>query len=210
MCLLIENTDHWATFRETPSAIQILKLSTTYNLDVAVSQLLERGVGVHRRHDGESGLEHVYGLPAIDDNSISRVQQFLKYADSTSINQTNPMSGLGLIHISNDLDEQQFRRMILELTIEAGASPNLRTASDVGDTGLTYHLDQKNFELACVLLEQGADPLIPSLHGWTAVHMAAARGAMPFMSRLLSPGEPTWTVDWEHGCRTVYQSETFH
>ncbi|KAF0315992.1 ankyrin repeat protein [Colletotrichum asianum] len=209
ICLLIENTDYWATFRETPSAVQMLKLSATFNLNMAVSQLLERGVGVHRRHDGESALKHVYELPAIDDNSISRVQQFLKHADSTSINQTNPTSGLGLIHISNDLDEQQCRGKILELTVESGASPDLRTASDLGFTGLLHHLHQSNFDSACILLDQGANPLLPSLRGWTAVHMAAAKDATPFLSRLLSPKEFAWMIDWESGCRSVFCSEKF-
>ncbi|CAI0644315.1 unnamed protein product [Colletotrichum noveboracense] len=210
MCLLLEATEYWTSFQDTDCAVQVLKLSTNLDYDMTSFQLMRRGVKVHRRVEGISALEHIYTLPAVDDENVSRIEEFLKHADPGSINQTNPTSGLGLIHVSTDMDEQQFRRKILELTMEAGASPNLRTASDVGDTGLTYHLDQKNFELACVLLEQGADPLIPSLHGWTAVHMAAARGAMLFMSRLLSPREPTWTIDWEHGCRTVYQSETFN
>lgn len=207
MCRLIENTDYWAAFRETPSAIQMLKLSATFNLDLAVSKLLERGIGVHQRHDGLSALEHVYNLPAVDDQSVSRVQRFLKFTDSASMNQTNPTSCLGLIHLRNSMDEEQPRKKILELTIESGASPNLRTTDGFRSPGIVHHLDERNFHLASVLLDRGADPLIPCLKGWTAVHMAASRDATSFLSSLLSPKWSMWTIDWERGCRFCLNGE---
>lgn len=253
--LLLERTEYWTSFRDSDCAVHFLKLSAHLHYDDTVSQLLRRGVGVHRRVKGVSALEHVYARPAEDDEDVLRIQDFLQYADSASMNQTNPTSGLGLIHLTHSWDEEQFRRKILEITVKSGASPNLRIASDVGTnatsgsklvhlrnmrdkeqfrrkapfkisvgpsarssrriasdvavgfTGLLFHLDQGNFGLACALLEQGADPLMPSLQGWTAIHMAAARDATTFLSSLLLPREPKWTIDWERRCQCVLNSE---
>ncbi|KAF4877431.1 Ankyrin-2 [Colletotrichum siamense] len=209
LCLLIESTDYWAAFRETLSAVQFLQLGISLEYDMTVMLLLERGVGVHRRFGGYSPLEQIYALPAIDDYSISIVRLFLRHSDPTCLSQTNPTSGLGLVHMFNRKDKSHFRRQILEITIRSGANPNLRTNFGLHSSSLVHHLEEKNFDLASGLLQSGADPTIPCRDGWSALHMAAYQDVTAFLLNLMSPNNSHWALDWNLGCFHSRGSESF-
>lgn len=209
VCLLIESTEYWSTFQESPSACQLLKLSASLKYDKALEQLLQRGVEVNRRVGDVSAIEHVCALPAINDESVSRFQSLLKHADPAFLNLTNPNSGLGLIPISDPRDGTHYRREILQITIASGANPNLRTTTHFQSPGMVYHLEERNFDLASVLLERGADLTIRCKDGWSPLRMAAFRNATGFLSKLISPKDSYETLNWEIGCRFSHGSESF-
>ncbi|KAK1458788.1 hypothetical protein CCUS01_09042 [Colletotrichum cuscutae] len=197
LCFLLKATTHWNSFQESLYAVELLKVSSTLNYSMTVDWLLARGIGVHRRCKGVSTMEHICALPAAREDDNSRVRQLLDHADPVCLNHTNPTSGLGLIHISNEKDVPQFRHGIVEMLLGRGVIPDLRISIWPRSSALVYHLSKKHFDLAATLLHQGADPTIPCRSGWTAIHAAIARDNVSFLSDILKHSDPIWKIDWE-------------
>lgn len=206
LCLLVNATTYWDSFKESPCAVELLKISATLNYSMALDQLLSRGISVHRRCEGISALEHVCALPATHDDDAFRVRQLLDYADLMYLNHTNPKSGLGLIHLWSEADVSPFRHEIVEMLLGRGASPDLRINTSPYSTALTYHLAWNHSDLAATLLRQGANPTVSCRFGWTATHTAIAFRNVLFLSELLEQRSPLWTIDWEGQCDIVYHS----
>ncbi|KAK0380216.1 hypothetical protein CLIM01_02441 [Colletotrichum limetticola] len=119
------------------------------------------------------------------------------------------ISGLGLIHLSNEKDVPQFRHGIVEMLLGHGVIPDLRISIWPRSSALVYHLSKKHFDLAATLLRQGADPSAPDRKGWTATHAAIARGNVSFLSDLLDIRKCTWKIDWEGQCGLTYDGQAY-
>ncbi|KAI3532766.1 hypothetical protein CSPX01_13226 [Colletotrichum filicis] len=197
LSFLLKATTYWNSFQESLYAVELLKVSSTLNYSMTVDWLLARGIGVHRRCKGVSTLEYICALPAAREDDNSRVRQLLDHADPVCLNHTNPTSGLGLIHLSNDKDVPQFRHGIVEMLLGRGVAPDLRISIWPRSSALVYHLLKKHFDSAATLLHQGADPTIPCRSGWTAIHAAIARDNVSFLSDILNHSDPIWKIDWE-------------
>ncbi|KAK1455122.1 hypothetical protein CMEL01_03882 [Colletotrichum melonis] len=209
LCFLLKATTYWNSFQGSLYAVELLKVSSTLNYGMTVGQLLTRGIDVHRRCKGSSTLEHICALPAACEDDNSRVRQLLDHADPVCLNHTNPSSGLGLIHLSNEKDVPQFRHGIVEMLLGHGVIPDLRISIWPRSSALVYHLSKKHFDLAATLLRQGADPSAPDRKGWTATHAAIARGNVSFLSDLLDIRKCTWKIDWEGQCGLTYDGQAY-
>ncbi|KXH66161.1 hypothetical protein CSAL01_10426 [Colletotrichum salicis] len=162
LCFLLKTTSYWNSFKESLCGVELLKVSATLNHSMAVDQLLTQGISVLRRYKGVSAPEHVCALPATHEEDTSRVRQLLEYADSMFLNHTNPKSGLGLIHLTNEADVPQFRYKLVEMLLGCGVSPDLRIRIWPRPSALVYHLSRNRVDLAAILLRLGADPTVPT------------------------------------------------
>ncbi|KZL87412.1 ankyrin unc44 [Colletotrichum incanum] len=179
------------SFKESPTAVQCLKLAVQQEHTYLVAKLLELGVSVHARCENVSVLEsacmpHSTCQPAMFDKLI-------EHADSSKLNDVNSF-GIGLLFRLLDHRVLHHRHK-LSTIVRKGCDPNTKTPSGV--PMVVAYIEERQTESALVLLEAGADPAALSKSGLDAALAAASRGDLLVLNKIKSIRS---SFDWNKSC----------
>ncbi|GKT61755.1 ankyrin unc44 [Colletotrichum tofieldiae] len=183
------------SFKESPTAVQCLKLAIQQEHTYLVAKLLELGVSVHARCENVSVLEsacmpHSTCQPAMFDKLI-------EHADPSKLNDVNSF-GIGLLF--RLLDHRVFHhKHKLSTIVRKGCDPNTKTPSGV--PMVVAYIEERQTESALVLLEAGADPAALSKSGLDAALAAASRGDLLVLNKIKSVRS---SFDWGKSCTYAF------
>ncbi|KAI1771159.1 ankyrin [Hypoxylon cercidicola] len=195
-CDILNDTCQWSGFQTGPLIISLLKSAVIFNKVALVRLLLEKGVPAHRRVRDESALE----IGCDSRVKIDTFRLLLEYADKEQLDETNAAkNGLGLIHQLAHFDASD---KVVEL-LRRGADANLRIARYPNQSAVVFHLQNTSHSTWTALLEHGADPTLVDQNNVDGCLMAAARGILKFLAKVLEMKAPSWQLDWKRRCNII-------
>ncbi|KAK1980361.1 ankyrin repeat-containing domain protein [Colletotrichum cereale] len=166
------------SFKESPTAVQCLKMAIQLGHTDLAAKLLDLGVSVHVPYEGISALEsacmpHSTCEPAMFDNLI-------KHANVSKLNEVNSF-GIGLLYRLLDPRVSHHEHK-LSAIVRKGCDPNVKTPSGV--PMVVAYIEEHRTGAALVLLQAGADPAASSATGVDAALAAASRGNLLVLHKI--------------------------
>lgn len=214
----IASTRYWDTAKVSAGAVKLLEIYVLEFRIEAVKALLENGVSVHQRVTGIAPIELVCQPEARrlheDDIGKEIIVTLLEHTEPDKMNRLTPNGeGIGLLHRLAKVTTTPTVLWFVEELIKAGVDINGRAFMH-NCTALLYHLDEKSFQIAELLLRMGADPLLianPPLiadplqidgwDGYDAAKMATLRGGSSFLRQLLENSRSSGlSIPWDRTC----------
>ena len=200
---VMEQSGFWSEFHISQPAARLLKQTICENGLGLMEDLLKKGISGHQRVDGCSAMEKfVCQPPATPLEAKPVFEILLKYGDNSRINEPAP-NGLALIHLPTTASE-----WMVDLLVEQGANPDLRTEDSFKQSALTHHLLNGRFIYASALFKNGADPCKANPAGWNAICAASYRGSAQFLKQIYDADELEKRIDWKHTCMLFLMNGT--
>lgn len=201
---VLDQTQWWASAKNSDATINYFRRAITdKNLEV-LQLLLERGVDIHQRTDGEgSPVEYAFkssralSLCAIE-NGREFLQQLLDHSDNRKLGENLPHgSRLSLLHrLATDEDATSILWLVKAL-VHRGVDVN-GMAQDNKTPVLVYHVSKASYQCADLLLDLGADPGLSVPGSCDAAQIAITDDNVDFLKRILEHTTRTLTiVDWK-------------
>ncbi|KAK8067374.1 hypothetical protein PG997_014121 [Apiospora hydei] len=196
---VINVTDYWPQFRDSPMALDLLKSSYYPSIHVPLFQLLlEKGVfpGNHEPCEALRSIRLLY-FPELDERYNvfkEQSQLILDRAPKSAWNTTDPAEEeSGLIHCTRSV-------WLTEELIRRGADPNLRTSLRHGNVpALVHHILRGRPKVALCLLKNGARADETGADGVNAMHAAVITGNLGILESILPilsfTEHPSW-ISW--------------
>ncbi|KAK4163823.1 ankyrin repeat-containing domain protein [Cladorrhinum sp. PSN259] len=196
------STKHMELAIRDPVVLILLRDAVYFDISWLLDLLLENGVDVHTRGDDKtvSALE----LACIPGPRCSprTLEKLLAKADPARIDELKNKDGFqqGLIHIlASPVQNDPYPCEKLEILIHKGLRVDARTGNGVPP--MVFHLEQRSFETAKILLKAGADPNLQDSDGWDSILTAVKVNDPGFLQEVerLATAKPG-SVDWQKQC----------
>ncbi|ETS79164.1 hypothetical protein PFICI_09017 [Pestalotiopsis fici W106-1] len=211
--LAFDSTKYWDTAKTSPTTIRLFKQAIADGHGELVSVLLRRGVDVHQRQDGVSAVEFLCLESQVMTNHATAkgrgmISEVLDHTNLESLNEVEFNKGrLGLLHMITSCAEPGPAWLMSEL-VKRGVDIERKCATTRLETPLLYHLHEKSFDVAQLLVELGAsygnrmsiDKRID------VPQLAAYRGAHTFLQFLLAHSvKNSIEIVWDRPCEESFE-----
>lgn len=193
----LDTTKYLEEARISDCLVGLLHRAIRISAHGLVEALLARGVDPHKQVEGYNALQTACAVWSMTGTNIFQI--VLENTERSLINKPTTFggkgSGLAPIHLIGETVARGLglglgfkprhktdQHEIFSRLIGFGADPNLCTASNI--PAIVYFIKHRNTDLACHLLEHGADPSRVDRDGYDAVTHAVLRGNIKFIARL--------------------------
>ncbi|RSL84792.1 hypothetical protein CEP51_003696 [Fusarium floridanum] len=182
-------------------AVLLLQQAVHHKLSHLVKLLVDTGISVHRVWDKLLGVS-LFEAALLDDVDLAMVRTLLSRSRPTEL-MARQFETFDKLHV---LLETQFAVQVVIKLIERGMDPNLLPTNVFGKNGskggvsfhwsmLTEAICQHKSEIACALLENGADPALAASDGYNALIAACQNGQVVVLEEIIER-EPD-NLDWK-------------
>ncbi|KAK8012874.1 hypothetical protein PG991_010249 [Apiospora marii] len=176
-----QRTLFWTEFCESKQSIRLLKAAIRGKQLVLMKLLLDEGISVHQRDEGQSVLEHFACEVSYNDPTTKKMLKMLaNYMEQARMNEAGT-NGEALIHLPKDVGGDWMVQFLVQ-------REQIRT----------YALKT----LPKLLLLFTIYPCRADYLGWDAPLAASVRGAVQFLEELYCTDETLKRIDWERSCIT--------
>ena len=182
--VLLAETTHLESFVQSSAALSLLNTAVLSNAGDLIDVLLKKGVSVHERpanntRDRRTALETAC-IPGTRTSKYT-FEKLLEHADPSRLDELDPSSSQGVIHLLAAPGVHQ-RDQKLTALLDRGADPNLIRWKKTPN--LVAYILERQVDAALILLNKGADPSLLTKEGMDAALAAASRGCTPILEKI--------------------------
>lgn len=180
---VVKETQYFHAVADDTNVVIILRLAVIMGTSDITLELLGKGIDVHRyADDGVTALH----MACVQQTSCgaSLFGKILEHADKRKLDHIHPDFDLSLVH---SLGGPGIKDAVpkLELLINAGANPNIRTRNNSNSPALLWYVLQSPFSASALkLLELGGDATLKNNSDVDAALGAAMMGNLQFLKAL--------------------------
>lgn len=193
-------------FASSFQAVMLLQQAVHHRLPSLVRLLVQTGINVHATWDQLLGVS-LFEAVLLDDLDLDMVQALLMWSKPRDV-IARQFETFEKLHV---LLETQFAVQVMVRLLARGMDLNLLPKNVSGKDGsrgvsfrwsmLTEAISQHKSEIACALLENGADPSLAASDGYNAMIAACHNGQVVVLEEIIE--RETGSFDW----KCVYEGE---